>query len=89
MYNFILRGFEPCKPHSYPSKVVVIYFDVQKAFDTVSHEKLLKIVEKSIYLPAYFLQFLRFYLTDRYMKVRVGSVLSKNLLWPLVYPKEV
>ena len=61
------------------TSVDIIFFDFQKAFDQVSHHKLL-IKMKNIGIDQKTINIIADYLTDRKMQVRVGGSLSKALL---------
>ncbi len=62
------------------SEVVVVYFDVSKAFDRVPHHLLLAVLRDRFNIPSYILSLLHRYLYDRYQIVKVGSVLSDSVL---------
>lgn len=73
LQHLILRGFERCEKAKKAGKVVLIYFDFAKAFDTVPHAILLKYIHKRYNLPNNFISLLASYLSNRTMRVRVGS----------------
>jgi hypothetical protein len=74
--HFVLEGFRSCESAHRPTNVVVIFFDIAKAFDSVPHDKLLENLARKFSLPKVWIMFLRSYLTDRKMIVRVGSSFS-------------
>ncbi|MCP4486062.1 MAG: hypothetical protein GY820_01885, partial [Gammaproteobacteria bacterium] len=57
--------------------VDVAYLDIAKAFDTVSHAKLLEIL-KCYGLRGSFLEWINNFLTNRYQRVRVGNSFSSH-----------
>lgn len=59
--------------------VDVIYFDLSKVFDRVNHDKLLFKLEK-LGIKNSLLSWIRSYLTERYMYVKVGYFFSNHLL---------
>jgi hypothetical protein len=76
LQHLVLRGYEKCENLNRPGKVVVVYFDVSKAFDTVPHLSLLEYCRRKYGLPEYLLQLIKSYLSGRSMRVRVGSSVS-------------
>jgi hypothetical protein len=78
LQHLILRGFEKCEKCKTAAKVAVIYFDFAKAFDTVPHSNLLKYIETRYNLPLNVMLLLNSYLTNRTMRVKVGSSISAS-----------
>ena len=55
---------------------VVILLDLSAAFDTVDHEKLLKILETEIGIRGTALKWFRSFLTNRTQKIKIGDTYS-------------
>jgi hypothetical protein len=72
----VLVGFEKCEKAKKPASVVVIYFDVAKAFDTVPHSKMLTYIHSRYNLPTYLIVLLKSYLSGRTMLVKVNDSIS-------------
>jgi hypothetical protein len=80
MQHFVLRGFEKCEKLKKCSKVVIVYFDIAKAFDTVPHQKMLSYLSQKYLLPQSLLKIIDSYLSGRWMTVKVGNTYSKKTL---------
>lgn len=77
--HFVLEGFKICERAKQPGKVIVVYFDISKAFDCVPHSKLLDLINSKFSLPVNLVKFIKSYLNGRSMSVKVGSALSSNI----------
>jgi hypothetical protein len=73
LQHYVVEGFEKCESAKMATKVMVFFFDISKAFDTVPHEMLIHQLRNKFFLPHNWLTFLRSYLTGRTMKVKVGN----------------
>jgi hypothetical protein len=78
LQHHILRGLEDCERSKKPTNVCAVYFDVSKAFDTVPHNKLLNHLQFSYNLPQCILKFLKSYLTNTRMRVKIGQTISRS-----------
>ena len=58
------------------AKLVIIYFDFAKAFDSVSHDLILKKLRDKFKIDGLMLRFIKSYLQDRQQEVIVGVVKS-------------
>jgi exonuclease III len=76
LQHYILKGFVLCEKVKRPANVVVIYFDIAKAFDTVPHDKLLQRLQEKFNIPLNALNMLKSYLTNRTMRVKVAEEMS-------------
>ena len=56
--------------------VLLVLLDLSSAFDTVSHNKLLDILQSRYRISGTVLTWFRSYLTDRHQQVKIGNVLS-------------
>ena len=63
-----------------------VYFDVQRAFDTVSHNKLLFKL-RAFGFDDVFIEFFSSYLSDRTQRVRIGTSLSSCTAVPSGVPQ--
>jgi hypothetical protein len=79
LQHLVLRGFEKCEVDKRRAQVAVIYFDIAKAFDSVPHKLLLDYLSQTYSLPSSLLTLLQSYLTDRLMRIKVGSQLSEEV----------
>jgi exonuclease III len=79
LQHHILRGFEKCERAKKSTNVCVIYFDVAKAFDTVSHNRLLNQLHEAYNLPHCLLNLLKAYLTNSRMRVKVKQTISRSI----------
>ena len=61
------------------SKVDVIYFDFAKAFDSVSHDLILKKLKHEYKVDGLMLRFIKSYLQGRQQQVVIGGVASSQL----------
>jgi exonuclease III len=77
MQHFVFRGLEKCEKSKRATNVVVVFFDLAKAFDTVPHDRLLICLAEEYNLPKQLLAVLRSYLNNRTMKVKVNHVTSE------------
>ena len=75
MYN---RAFTRSTRSTHPAPTVMIFFDAKKAFDSLWDIGVLHKAMKDG-LPSIFCKFLRTYLSDRTMQVRIGQTLSKTI----------
>jgi hypothetical protein len=62
-----------------PTRVIVIFFDMAKAFDTVPHANLLKCLSVTYKLPRLLIQLISSYLSMRTMRVKVEDSLSESV----------
>jgi hypothetical protein len=76
--HHILQGFRRCEERKMAANVVAVYFDIQKAFDTVPHADLVEKITEKYSLPNHFATFINHYLSGRTMKVRVNDKLSSD-----------
>ena len=60
------------------SKSDVIYFDFAKAFDSVSHDLILKKLRENCKINGLMLRFVKSYLLGRYQQVIVGGFTSSR-----------
>jgi hypothetical protein len=60
------------------TSVVVVFFDMEKAFDSVPHKHLLEDLETEYGVPESLLCTMSFYLSEREMKVKVGEECSDS-----------
>ena len=74
--HLICSGFEKCRSSNSPTNVVGVFFDVSKAFDSVTFGSLLIVLQRDFNLHPALLQWLKSYLTGRSFKVKVGTSLS-------------
>jgi hypothetical protein len=72
----VLRGFEKCEKANVPTRVIAVFFDLAKAFDTVPHANLIKCLTETYKLPNRLIQLMTSYLTDRKMTVKVENARS-------------
>ena len=56
----------------------VIYFDFQKAFDSVNHDIILEKLKHQYNIDGSLLQFFKYYLKDRYQRVVIGNKMSSQ-----------
>ena len=75
MYN---RAYTRSTRSTHPTPTIMIFFDAKKAFDSVWDIGVLHKAMKDG-LPAIFCKFLRTYLSERTMQVRIGQTLSKTI----------
>ena len=78
LMHLITTGFSKCEALKKVAKTCAIFFDVQKAFDTVPHRKLLNILQSKFNLPSNLLMFIQRYLSDRSIAVKVGKASSSK-----------
>ena len=64
---------------THPKPTIMIFFDAKKAFDSVYHKGLLHKCMKDG-LPGIFIRFLRTWLHNRTMRIRIGTTLSRSIL---------
>jgi hypothetical protein len=76
LQHHVLRGFEKCEMNKQATRVIIVFFDIAKAFDVVPHKHLLQALHEVFDLPPYLLNFIRSYLTGRTLKVKVEGSLS-------------
>ena len=74
--HLICQGFETCRSRNCATNVIGVFFDVQKAFNSVTFGSLLATLERDFEIHPALLQLLRSYLTQRSYKVKVGSAFS-------------
>ncbi len=67
----VLSGFDENKC------TIILFLDLSAAFDTIDHEKLLKILSEEIGIGGVALQWFRSFLIGRTQKVKIGNVFSK------------
>ena len=70
-----MTSMEECQGTS--SKVAVVSFDIQKAFDSVAHWKLLEHLRQSFPLTLNARRWIQAFLAERTQRVRVGTSLSE------------
>jgi hypothetical protein len=78
LQHLVLRGFEKCEKARRKAQVVIVYFDIAKAFDTVHHQTLLRLLSDKYSLPPYLMSLIKSYLSNRSMKIKVGNEMSKD-----------
>jgi hypothetical protein len=78
LQHHILRGFESCEKTNKAARVAVIYFDIEKAFDTVPHSKLLNYLHHRYKVPTNLMALLKSYLSNRTMRVKIGDSVSER-----------
>jgi hypothetical protein len=78
LQHYILRGFQMCEEGKVPAKVAVVYFDISKAFDTVPHSNLIHCIKTKFHLRPNLVKLLKSYLSERTMKVKIGSAKSDS-----------
>lgn len=71
----IMEAMEECKKTS--TRVVLMSFDIQKAFDTIPHNKLIDHLRNDFNLPLNAKRWLLAFLTERTFCVRVGTDYSR------------
>jgi hypothetical protein len=76
--HYVLRGFETCEKANKPVRVAAMFFDIAKAFDTVSHTKLLRCLSFRYQLSVNVVNVLKSYLQGRIMNVRVCNSMSSS-----------
>ena len=74
--QLICRGFETCRARNRPTNVIGVFFDVSKAFDSVTFGSLLCTLEREFEIHPAVLQWLRSYLKGRSFRVKVGNHLG-------------
>ena len=57
----------------------MIYFDFAKAFDSVSHDLIMKKIKHEYKVDGLMLRFIKSYLQDRQQQVVIGGVASSQL----------
>ena len=60
------------------AKLDIIYFDFAKAFDSVSHDLILKMLRDKFKIDGLMLRFIKSYLQDRQQEVIVGDLLNRE-----------
>jgi hypothetical protein len=60
------------------TRIAVVSFDVSRAFDTISHARLLDHLRERFEVPLYARRCLHSFLVGRVQRVRVGSAYSAN-----------
>jgi hypothetical protein len=85
--HYVLRGFQKCEMSKVPTRVVAIFFDMAKAFDTVSHVNLLRCLSETYKMPRPLSQVIESYLSMRTMRVKVEDSLSKSVSIPSGVPQ--
>jgi hypothetical protein len=75
--HYVLSGFRACENANRATKVVTVFFDIAKAFDTVPHDKFLVCLTEKFNLPPFWTAVLYSYLKDRTMQVKVGGSVSQ------------
>ena len=71
----IMAAMEDCTGS--PTRVAVISFDISKAFDTVSHKRLIEHLRSSFQLPLNARRWIQAFLVGRVQRVKVGAAFSK------------
>ncbi len=74
----VSRAMECCVNKRRPPKVAILSFDIRKAFDQISHRKLLEILEHRG-VPVPLLRVLSAYLSCRSQRVCIGKAMSKSV----------
>lgn len=74
LYNFDFRVSKGLDLHSH---VAAVHIDIQRAFDHVPYNALLKCLSESYHLPGHLLKLLQNYFTGRTQMVRVGASISE------------
>jgi hypothetical protein len=78
LQHYVLKGFEACEKAKRPTSVVVVFFDPEKAFDSVPHKHLLEDLETKYGFPESLLCTISSYLSEREMKAKVGEESSDS-----------
>ena len=63
---------------THPEPTIMVFFDAKKAFDSVWHTGLLHKAMRDG-LPGIIIRFLRTWLQDRTMRIRIGTTLSRQI----------
>ena len=66
------------KRSTHPEPTIMVFFDAKKAFDSVWHTGLLHKAMRDG-LPGIIIRFLRTWLQDRTMRIRIGTTLSRQI----------
>ncbi len=74
----VFIGFEKCVSKRCPTKVVGVFFDISKAFDSCIHARMLTYFETKYGLPEFLICVLKSYFSNRSQRVRVGGELSSS-----------
>jgi hypothetical protein len=76
METAVVSSLEKCREKEVATSVCMVSFDTRKAFDTVSHRRLLLHLRDHFKVPAWLLRWLRDYLMSREVYVSVGNANS-------------
>ena len=71
LVNEVLEGFDDNKC------TIILFLDLSAAFDTIDHNKLLKILSEELGIGGVALQWFKSFLVGRTQKVKIGTVFSK------------
>ena len=74
-----LRMYDLALTLNNKAKCDVIYFDFAKAFDSVSHDLILKKLKNSYRVDGLMLRFIKSYLENRKQQVVIGGAISSTL----------